>query len=251
MSTKRRKKFGTCRFCGARVKIENMAAHEMKVHPSLDHKEREASSLDAQEIAVNGDEIRALCREASKLLHSGQAAEAIKKYKQALKCDPDSYEAWNDIGLAWEEMGNDRKALEAYIKSLEAKPDLAAAWVNKARLIRRLGKEEEALRCYEEALKYDDTIIQAWQNKGSILTSMKMYEDAIRCFDAALALNDEYYMAWMAKGQVLMSLDETEESHHCFEKAYSLNPRYAWKAIADLITGETIEHASGMSAKRK
>jgi tetratricopeptide (TPR) repeat protein len=251
MNTKRRKKFGTCRFCGASVKIENMAAHEMKVHPSLVPKEREASSLDAREIARNSDEIRALCREASKLLHSGQTTEAIKKYEQALKFDPDSYEAWNDIGLAWEEIGNDRKALEAYIKSLKAKPDLACAWVNKARLILRLGKKEEALRCYEEALKYDDTIIQAWQNKGSILASMKMYEDAIRCFDAALALNDEYYMAWMAKGQMLMLLDETEESQHCLEKAYSLNPRYAWKTVADLITGEDLEHASGISAKRK
>ena len=93
MTTKRRKKFGTCRFCGARVKIENMAAHEMKVHPSLVPNEGEASSLEARERAINGDEISALCREASKLLHRGQATEAIKKYEQALKSDPDSYEA--------------------------------------------------------------------------------------------------------------------------------------------------------------
>lgn len=59
MSTKLRKKFGTCRFCGARVKIENMAAHEMKVHPGLVPNEREESSLDAREIARNSDEIRA------------------------------------------------------------------------------------------------------------------------------------------------------------------------------------------------
>jgi len=44
------------------------------------------------------DEISALCSEASKLLHGGQATEAIKKYEQALKSDPDNYEAWNDLG---------------------------------------------------------------------------------------------------------------------------------------------------------
>jgi len=51
---------------------------------------REASSLEARERAMNSDEISALCREASKLLHSGQATEAIKKYEQALKFDPDN-----------------------------------------------------------------------------------------------------------------------------------------------------------------
>ena len=59
---------------------------------------REASSLEARERAMNGDEISALCPETSKLLHSGQATEAIKKYEQALKSDPDNYEAWNDLG---------------------------------------------------------------------------------------------------------------------------------------------------------
>jgi predicted TPR repeat methyltransferase len=70
-----------------------MAAHEMKVHPSLVPKEREASSLEARERAINSDEISTLCREASKSLHGGLATEAIKKYEQTLKFDPDNYEA--------------------------------------------------------------------------------------------------------------------------------------------------------------
>jgi len=98
MSIERSKKFGICRFCGARVKIENMTAHEMKVHPGLVPSEGEESSLEAREIAMYGDEISALCREASKLRHGGLATKAIKKYEQTLKFDPDNYGAWNDLG---------------------------------------------------------------------------------------------------------------------------------------------------------
>lgn len=251
MSARQSKKFGICRFCGARVKIENMAAHERKVHPGLNSKGTEESSHEEREREMNEDEIRALCRKASKLLQRGLITDAIKKFERALKFDPNNYGAWNDLGLAWEEMGSNRKALEAFDKSLAVKPDLSCAWVNKARLLLSSGKKEEALRCYEEALKYDDKIIQAWYNKGSILASMGMDEEAIRCFDAALALNDEYYMAWMAKGQVLMSLGEDEESERCLMKAYSLNPAYAWKALAGSITGEKLEHVSGMRAKKE
>lgn len=248
---KRSKKFGICRFCGARVKIENMAAHERKVHPGLDSKEKEESSYEEREIELKEDEIRALCRKASKLLQRGSITEAIKKFERVLKFDPDNYGAWNDLGLAWKEQGNKRKALEAFDKCLELKPDLGCAWVNKAQLLLSSGKKDEALRCYDEALKYDDKIIQAWYNKGGILASMGLDEEALRCFDAALALNDEYYMAWMSKGLVLMSLGEEEEGERCLEKAYSLNPAYAWQALAGTITGKDIGHASGMRAKIK
>jgi len=100
MSIERSKKFGICRFCGARVKIENMAAHERKVHPGLDSKENEESSQDEREGEQNEDEIRALCRKASKLLQRGAITEAIKKFQQVLKFEPDNYGAWNVLGLA-------------------------------------------------------------------------------------------------------------------------------------------------------
>jgi tetratricopeptide (TPR) repeat protein len=250
-SIKKSKQFDICRFCGARVKIDNMAAHERKVHPGLDSKQAEESSHDEREIELKEDKIRALCHNASKLLQKGLIREAIKLFEHVLKIEPDNYGAWNDLGLAWQEQGNKRKALEAFDNCLELKPDLSGAWVNKAQLLLSRGKKDEALRCYEEALKYDDKIIQAWYNKGTILASMAMFDDALRCFDAALALNDEYYMAWMAKGLVLISLGEEEESKRSLEKAYSLNPAYAWQALAGTITGEDIEHASGMRAKKK
>lgn len=166
MSIERSKKFGVCRFCGARVKIENMAAHERRVHPGLDSKEKEESSHGEREREMKEEEIKALCRKASKLLQRGSITEAIKKFERVLKFDPDNCGAWNDFGLAWKEQGNKRKALEAFDKSLELKPDLSCAWVNKAQLLFSMGKRDEALRCYEEALKYDDEIIQAWYNKG-------------------------------------------------------------------------------------
>jgi len=253
VSIKQSKKFGICRFCGARVKIENMAAHERRVHPGLDSKEKEESSHEEErEIEPKGEEeIGALCRNASKLLQRGAITEAIKKFERVLKFDPDNYGAWNDLGLARGEQGNKRKALEAFDKCIDLKPDLGCAWVNKAQLLLSSGKKDEALRCYDEALKCDDKIIQAWYNKGGILASIGRFEDALRCFDAALALNDEYYMAWMSKGLVLLSRGEEEEGERCLGKAYSLNPAYAWKALAGTITGKDIGHASGMRAKKK
>ena len=245
------KKFGICRFCGARVKIENMAAHERKVHPSLASKEKEDSAHDEGERELKEEEIEASCRNASKLLQSGEITEAIKKFKQVLKLDPDNYGAWNDLGLAWKARGNKRKALEAFDKCLELKPDLSCALVNKAQVLVSSGKKEEALRCYDEALKYDDESIQAWYNKGSILAYMGRDEEALRCFDAALGLNDEYYMAWMSKGLLLLSRGEEEEGEKCLMKAYSLNPEYALNALAGTIIGADIGHASGMRAKEK
>ncbi len=92
----RSKKFGICRFCGARVKIENMAAHERKVHPRLDSEEKEETSHDEvkREIELSGEEIKALCHEARKLLQRGMITVAIKKFEQVLRYDQDNHGGW-------------------------------------------------------------------------------------------------------------------------------------------------------------
>ena len=57
-----------------------------------------------------GDEIR----QGNELLQAGRTADAIKAFERAVKANPSSARAWQNLALAYQTAGNDAKALEAF-----------------------------------------------------------------------------------------------------------------------------------------
>ena len=49
-------------------------------------------------------------------LHQGRYAEAIAAYQTAVKADPTFAEAWNNLAVAYQNLGQDDKAMEAFRK---------------------------------------------------------------------------------------------------------------------------------------
>ncbi len=49
-------------------------------------------------------------------LQQGRYPEAIAAYEAALKGDPDFAEAWNNLAIAYQDLGQDDKAMEAFRK---------------------------------------------------------------------------------------------------------------------------------------
>lgn len=248
MAKYQRKKgeFVVCDICGASVKTENIAEHKIRVHS----KDLFSKGNPIELGLITTDEIEALCNKATDLMNEGKCQESVELFEVVLRVDSSNYRAWNDLGLAFEYLGKNRKALKAFDKSIEIKPDSAVAWSNKACLLFMMKRNDEALQCYEETVKRDEQIIQAWHNMGSILVSKGRFTEAIKYFDKAISLNDEYYMAWMAKAQVLGLMDKRKKSEKCLKRAYELNPEYAWKSLAGMITGERMIHESGMMPKK-
>ena len=49
-------------------------------------------------------------------MHQGRYPEAIAAYQKAVKGDPTFGEAWNNLAIAYQNLGEDEKAIEAFRK---------------------------------------------------------------------------------------------------------------------------------------
>jgi tetratricopeptide (TPR) repeat protein len=72
------------------------------------------------------------------LFKIGRYEEAMVSYDTALRINPDSYQAWNNRGVALVELGRYDEAIESYDKALRINPEYTEAKHNRDELALKL-----------------------------------------------------------------------------------------------------------------
>ena len=89
---------------------------------------------------------------------------AIFAFKKALDADDKFVEAYNNIGVAYSHIGDDKKAVENYTLAIRLKKDYANGYNNLASHYDDLGQYSEALINYNYALKFNPENLNAQNN---------------------------------------------------------------------------------------
>ena len=121
-------------------------------------------------------------RKGNKLLKDKRYREAVNLYQTAIQKDPRIAEAWMNLGLALDSMGDPDRAIEALDRALILKPKKVKAWVYKGNAQYGKGMLEDALRSYDEAIRLDPKYPGAWANEASVLRKMQKYEESGEAF---------------------------------------------------------------------
>ncbi|MFN6565048.1 MAG: tetratricopeptide repeat protein, partial [Nostoc sp. ChiSLP01] len=109
----------------------------------------------AQEQEKHQDKVTSLINEADRLREAKSFEEAAVKYKAALRLDPNSIIAHNNLGFVLDELGRLEEAIACYQKALSLDPNFASAHNNLGYALEKQGKLEEAIACYQKALSLD------------------------------------------------------------------------------------------------
>ena len=89
---------------------------------------------------------------------------AIFAFKKALDSDDKFVEAYNNIGVAYSHIGDDKKAVENYTLAIRLKKDYANGYNNLASHYDDLGQYSEAVVNYNYALKFNPENLNAQNN---------------------------------------------------------------------------------------
>ena len=89
---------------------------------------------------------------------------AIFAFKKALDSDDKFVEAYNNIGVAYSHIGDDKKAVENYTLAIRLKKDYANGYNNLASHYDDLGQYSEAVINYNYALKFNPENLNAQNN---------------------------------------------------------------------------------------
>ncbi len=158
----------------------------------------EALQLCGQGIAGNADDVRT-----SKLyfiqglvrLNRNQNQQARVDFEQALKLDPSSAEAWNNLANA----------------------------------LLAVGETEEAARALKAAVQADSTLVDAHYNLGSLLLQQGQLDQARLAFLAAIAVDSTFARTYYALATVYQAQDaipQARQSYTAFIERWRGNPNF-------------------------
>ncbi|HEY1717936.1 MAG TPA: tetratricopeptide repeat protein [Verrucomicrobiae bacterium] len=140
----------------------------------------------------------------------GRDAEALANYREALRINPRSVQAHNNLANFLDDMGRPDEAFAEYQKALELNPRAPLAHDNLGTLLTELGRFDEAMNEYAQAARLDSSDPRPHYLTGKALLKQGRDAEAIPQFREALRLDPDDFQSLTFLARVLAS-DEDEK----------------------------------------
>lgn len=128
------------------------------------------------------------------LVYFDETSKAIDFFDKAVDIDPDYSDAYNDLGFAYEKLGQFNRAILFYKKAvanlLYSTPE--KAYIGMGNSYYRLGKYDDALSAYKEAVKRAPELEMSYLRMALCYNAMGRYGEASTAMTYAIKLDNVY-----------------------------------------------------------
>jgi len=181
------------------------------------------------------------------LLNSGNLNEAITELSAAASINPNSAEAYNLLGLAYEQKGLRDRALRSFEIAVRMNDDQPEYLNNLGYLLCKNGEYESATKYLKRAAKLAPDNPRIWNNLGLAQAERRHFNDAYKSFARALG----EFKGHLNIATRLESLGETKDAIKHMEKARQLRPN-STEVLANLANlYDMVGRAEDAGATRK
>lgn len=150
--------------------------------------------------------------------------EPVAFYKRTLRYSPGSYRLYDDLGVSYYDIGQDKEAIAAYKKAIEINPEYESVYNNLGNAYYNIGKKNEAIAAYKRALEINPRYGKTYYNLANIYYDIGRKEDAVALYKKAIEINPDYAKAYNSLGAVYGDMGNIEEAAASFKKAVGINP---------------------------
>jgi Flp pilus assembly protein TadD len=162
-------------------------------------------------------------RKGTELLKQGKLAEAMVEFKKAIEADPTYAGAYNNLGIAYERLGNE-EAQAQYEKAIQLMPDFTHAHFNLARLLMRKKQSEAAVVELKKTIQIDPNHVGALNMLGMALGRQQKFNEAQSHLERAVRLAPQHSEARNNLGAVYTAQGRYREAVAQFEVALRIDP---------------------------
>jgi len=162
-------------------------------------------------------------RMGSELLKQGKLKEATEKFRQAIEADPTHAGAHNNLGVAYERMGN-RQAQAQFEKAIRFRPDFTHAHFNLARILMQKGQSAEAVAELKRTIQIDPDHVGALNMLGMALGRQGKCVEAQSHLERAIRLDPNHAEARSNLGAAYAGQGRLQEAVAQFEAALRIDP---------------------------
>lgn len=167
----------------------------------------------------------------------GKPQVAERFYRAILKSEPQLpatdhnkivlAEAYTNLGVALQQMGNLESAIENYTRAITIRPDYIQVYYTLGLALRNIGDQKASIDCYRQAVKQKPNDIDALNNLGAALQHSGDHDGAIDSYKKALAIDPNCAEVLNNMGIALQASADIRSAIDAFRKAISIKPDYA------------------------
>lgn len=182
--------------------------------------------LHAVEDVINGKikkETALLAFEGKRFAINSKTQEAIAKYSEAIKANPNYGYAFISRGIAYGDLGMIDEAMSNYSEALDVDPAYTEAYNNRGVLYQLKGRYNKAIDDFTKAIGADPKIVQLYYNRALAYSYRGQHDRAIPDFDKAIELKPDYAKAYMGKAVSCEKLKLSREAVEAYKKAIEAN----------------------------
>ena len=123
------------------------------------------------------------------LSNQRETLRAIQAYQKAIELNPTYIEAYNNLGIIYQETGDLDRALQVYQKATEINPQYEKAYNNMGILLLLKGRLEEATEAFQKALSINPNNVESLINLGVLFRKQGQLDRGIEFYQKALVIN--------------------------------------------------------------
>ncbi len=143
--------------------------------------------------------------------------------ESALVREPSNPDAWDNLGVAYFQLGRLAMAESCFVEALHLAPGHPLFGANLAGTWRTMGRYDEALALLGDVLRTDRTAASAYLNIGLCYMEMGRPAAAVEPFQRAANLMDVDSAAWLSLAKALTLTGKTSEAEAAVQKAIRLD----------------------------
>ena len=116
-------------------------------------------------------------------------SKATQAYQKVIELDPAYVEAYNNLGITYQMIGNIDRAFEAYEKTIKINPKYEKGYNNLGTLLFLKDRYEEAQEAFQKALAINPNNIESHLNLGILFKKKCNWGKSIESYQTALAID--------------------------------------------------------------
>jgi Flp pilus assembly protein TadD len=199
------------------------SAQALRVESAVADTHSVPSDMKAIDLITSGNEAR----------RNGNYGLAIELLNHAVEADPKSKKAWNSLGLAYFDDGQDGLAINAYQKQIELNSFDQNAYNNLGRVYLRERKYEDADKWFQRQVEINPLDKYAHENLGNSLLEQHKYEEAVPELERAASITPNNAHPQVNLGEAYLNLGQDDKAMAAFDKALSISATPSvWNSIA-------------------
>ena len=159
-----------------------------------------------------------------------QIDKAIERYSHAIKLNPNYADAYNNRGMAYDNVGDIDGAIGDFNTAIQLNPNDAETYYNRGAVHVRKGDFANAIADFTKVIQLESNNVKAYCSRGLCRRAKGEVDRAIADFTKAIDLKPNYTDAYYNRGLAYDDKDQADRAIADYTKAIDLNPNYTTNA---------------------